>query len=114
MKQGEHAVEIFEEIFKQGQRFFFGWQRLEYSADKDVAEYFWFPVLPLGFFFVDSILDGLLERCVARLLVDPLDAFTRKDGESRGRPWWRLAGTHVRNTEVHTNISRLAHIVGHK
>lgn len=81
VKQGKHAVEIFEIVFEKRDAFILRWQRLENASHEQVAEYLGLPEQPSKFFifFGDGILDCLLERSVSGLLVDPFDSLLRKD-----------------------------------
>lgn len=77
MKQREHAIEILEEVPEKRQGFFFWRERLEHTTGKDIAEDLGLPVQPL---IIVDIRGGyhILERSVARLLIDPLNTFWRK------------------------------------
>jgi hypothetical protein len=81
VEKREHAVEILEEVLKQGERFFFGREWLEHASRKDVAENLGFPVHPL---VVIDVRRGnhILEGCVARFFVDPLNTLWREYRES--------------------------------
>jgi hypothetical protein len=76
VKQGKHAVEVFEEVLEKGQSLLFRRQGLEDTTDENVSEYFRLPILPLRVFLIDSILDRFLKRCVSSLLINPLNTFT--------------------------------------
>lgn len=87
VEQGKHAVEVFEKVLEERHGLVLGREGFEDSTDEDVAEDFRFPILPFVVFFIDGVLDGFLERGIAGLLVDPLDAFGGEDGKGRGRAW---------------------------
>lgn len=82
MEEREHAIEIFEVVFQERKSFSFRRQWSVYSSLEQISENVWFPLDP--FVVVDrSGRYHILERTVASLVVDPLDALRREDGEAR-------------------------------
>lgn len=82
VEEGEHAVEIFKIILEKRQSFTLGREGAENGPLEEVAKDFGLPVRPLVV-VEGNIGDHLLERLIPSLLVDPLDALGRENGEAR-------------------------------
>ena len=81
MEQREHAIEVFEIVFQKRQGLVLWGELLLDSAFGDVLENVRTPLYPLIVFY-RGCRDHVLKGIVAGLLVHPLDALGRENGET--------------------------------